>query len=126
MSEHAPEPEQPARAFSDDEATSRLIVDSIPGLVALLSPAGAVQFVNHRIVEYTGRSLEDLKDWGTNGTVHPDDLPHVIDVFGRSIASGTPYEIVQRLRRGDGVYRFRTTGFLFAAPPATSFGGVCC
>jgi PAS domain S-box-containing protein len=101
-------------AFPDDEATSRLIVDSIPGLVAFLGPTGEVQFVNHRIVEYTGRSLEELKEWGTNGTVHPDDLPHVIEVFGHSIASGTPYEIEQRLRRADGVYRwFQNNGFPF-------------
>ena len=45
-------------------------------------------------------------------TIHPEDLPHVIDVFTRSIASGSPYEIVQRFRRSDGVYRwFANRGF---------------
>jgi PAS domain-containing protein len=35
-------------------------------------------------------------------------------VFTRSIGSGTPYEIVQRLRRSDGVYRwFQNSGFPF-------------
>ena len=49
--------------------------------------------------------------WGTSDIVHPEDLPHVIDVFTRSIASGNPYDIVQRLRRNDGVYRwFRNRG----------------
>src|SRR4029079_15044400 len=42
--------------------------------------------------------------WGTNDTVHPEDLPHVVEVFTRSIASGSPYEIVQRLRRSDRAY----------------------
>ena len=97
--------------FSAEEAT-RLVVESIPGLVGLLTSGGEVQFLNHQILEYTGQTLEELKGWGTNGTVHPEDLSHVIDVFTRSIGSGSPYEIVQRLRRSDGVYRwFQNNGF---------------
>ncbi len=53
-----------------------------------------------------------MKQWGTNDTVHPEDLPHVIQAFTESIGSGRPYEIVQRLRRSDGVYRwFQNNGF---------------
>jgi PAS domain-containing protein len=40
-----------AEAGSD----ARLIVDSIPGLVALLTVEGDVQFVNRQILEYTGK-----------------------------------------------------------------------
>lgn len=83
-----------------------LIVDNIPGLVALLSATGEVEFVNRELLEYFGQTLDELKSWGTNGTVHPDDLQHVVDIFSRSIAEGTPYDILQRLRRGDGVYRW--------------------
>ncbi len=98
--------------LGESEHNSRLIVDSIPGLVALLTAAGEVQFVNRQIVEYTGQTLEELKQWGTNDTVHPEDLPHVIQVFTQSIGSGSPYKIVQRLRRSDGVYRwFQNSGF---------------
>src|SRR5688572_25986433 len=89
-----------------------MLLDSIPGLVALLSPNGDLQFVNRQILEYAGRSIEELKDWGTNDTVHPEDLSAVIRVFTASIVSGSPYEIVQRLRRRDGTYRwFQNNGF---------------
>ena len=95
-----------------ESAESRLIVDSIPGLVALLTAAGEVEFVNRQILEYFGQTLEELRQWGTNDTIHPEDLPHVIEVFTQSIASGSPYEIVQRFRRSDGVYRwFQNSGF---------------
>ena len=89
-------------ALRESERNSQTLLDSIPGLVALLSADGHLQFVNRQILEYTGRTLEELKQWGTNDTVHPEDLPHVIEVFTQSIASGNPYEIVQRLRRSDG------------------------
>ena len=99
-------------ALSESERSSLLLVDSIPGLVALLAADGQLQFVNRHILEYTGRTLEELKQWGTGDTVHPEDLPHVIEVFTRSIGSGSPYEIVQRLRRSNGVYRwFQNNGF---------------
>jgi PAS domain S-box-containing protein len=103
---------QEARLLRESERKSRLLVDSIPGLVALLTAGGEVQFVNRQILEYTGRTLEELKQWGTDDTVHPEDLPHVIHAFKQSIASGSPYEIVQRLRRSDGVYCwFQNNGF---------------
>ena len=99
-------------ALGESERNSRLVVDSIPGLVALLTAAGEVEFANRQILEYTGTTLEELKQWGTNDTVHPEDLPHVIHVFTQSIVSGSPYEIVQRLRRSDGVYCwFQNNGF---------------
>jgi PAS domain S-box-containing protein len=91
-------------ALRQSELGLRSVIDGIPGLVAVLAPDGQVEAVNQRIIEYCGRSLEELKSWGTNGTVHEEDLPHVADVFGRSIASGVPYEIEQRLRRFDGTY----------------------
>ena len=41
-------------ALGESERNSRLVVDSIPGLVALLTAAGEVEFANRQILEYTG------------------------------------------------------------------------
>lgn len=99
-------------ALSESERSSGLLVDSIPGLVALLTPTGDIEVLNRQVFEYFGQTLEELKQWATNDTIHPEDRPHVIEVFSRSLASGTPYEIVQRFRRSDGVYRwFANRGF---------------
>ena len=111
------EHEAAARRRSDEvlrasEREWRLTVDTIPGLVALLSATGYVEVVNRQLLEYFGQTLEELRHWGTNGTVHPEDLPHVIEVFTRSIETGAPYSINQRFRRSDGVYRwFDNRGF---------------
>jgi PAS domain S-box-containing protein len=103
---------QQTRLLTNRMRESRVIVDSIPGLVALLSPTGEVETVNRQLLDYFRQSLEELRQWGTNGTVHPEDLPHVVEVFTHSIATGSPYEIVQRLRRADGVYRWmQNSGF---------------
>jgi PAS domain S-box-containing protein len=98
--------------LSKSKRQLHLVVDNIPGLVALLSPTGRVEVVNRELSEYFGQTLEELNQWGTNGTVHAEDLPHVVETFTRSLADGTPYDILQRFRRFDGVYRwFQNKGF---------------
>ncbi len=99
-------------ALGDSERESRLIVDSIPGFIAAFTPGGEVEFVNRPTLEYFGKTLEELKRWGTGGETHPEDLPRVVEVFTRSIVSGDPFEFEVRARRFDGVYRwFQSRGF---------------
>jgi PAS domain S-box-containing protein len=94
------------QALRESERQSRSAIDGIPGLVAILAPNGDLEAVNRQIVDYCGRSLEELRNWGTNGTIHHEDLPHVAEVFTKSIASGVPYEFETRVRRFDGEYRW--------------------
>ena len=93
-------------ALRERERESRLIVDSIPGLVATSTPTGDLEGVNKQVLEYCGRTLEELKDWATSNLVHPEDLPRVSEIVARSVASGDPYEFEERIRRFDGVYRW--------------------
>jgi PAS domain S-box-containing protein len=89
-----------------------LLMDSVPGMVALLTATGEIEVLNRQLLEYFGQTLDELRDWATNGTIHPDDVAHVVEVFSQSIVAGTPYEIAQRFRRSDGVYRwFQNRGF---------------
>src|SRR6266550_7225044 len=96
------------------ESQSSLIVNSIPGLVATLTPAGEVELVNDQVLQYCGGTLREMRQWATNGTVHLEDLAHAVDVIGQSMISGDPYEIIERIRRFDGVYRwFQVRGLPF-------------
>jgi PAS domain S-box-containing protein len=93
-----------ARRASDQD--SRVIVASMPGMVAILTPTGGIDAVNDEVVEYCGRTLEELQQWETSDTVHPDDLPRLIQVFTQAMASGEPYRVEGRIRRFDGTYRW--------------------
>ena len=84
----------------------RLIVDTIPGLVAIMTARGEVELVNHRVLEYFGRTLEELKQWGTSDSVHPADLPAVTAAWKQAVETATPYDFEHRLRRADGAYRW--------------------
>ena len=104
-------------ALRVSELTSRLIVDCIPGLVCTLSADGEVQFLNRQVLEYFGKTTEDLKSWATSDAVHPDDLPRAIDGWRRSIESGQPYVLELRQRRADGEYRWFQSVALPARDP---------
>src|SRR5215471_7586267 len=71
---------QKLEASQERERESRIIVDTIPGLVATLTPSGELESVNEQVLAYCGRTLEELKQWRTSDTVHPDDLPRAIQV----------------------------------------------
>jgi len=89
-----------------NELTLDQIVEGISALVAVLTPDGAVEFVNRQVLDYFGKTLEELKRWASTDAVHQDDLPGVIDVFRRSLESGQPYDVELRQRGADGVYRW--------------------
>jgi len=88
------------------EQSFRMIVDSVPGLVVTTTPAGEIELLNRQVLEYFGKTPEELKSWTTSNAVHPDDLPGAIAAFKTSIETGNPYEVENRLRRADGVYRW--------------------
>ena len=100
------------KALSASERYSRQIVDSIPSMVAVFTAGGELELVNHQILEYYGRTFEELRSWATSDATHPEDLPRAIEVFSQSIASGEAFEFEVRTRRFDGIYRwFQSRGF---------------
>lgn len=101
-------------ALRDSENSARTIVDSIAGLVAILTPSGDVEVVNSQVIEYCGSAISEFKHWGENETLHPDDLPDVAQKFTNAITSGEAYDFEARIRRFDGVYRwFQVRGLPF-------------
>ena len=102
-----PEPRtQPEDALPSNEESFRLIVETIPGLVAVMTADGAVEHVNRQVLDYFGRTLEELRQWGTTDAIHPADLPRVTAAWHHAVQTGQPYECEHRIRRADGEYRW--------------------
>jgi formate hydrogenlyase transcriptional activator len=93
-------------ALRSNEQSLRLILDSIPGFVSTFNAAGEVELQNRQVLEYTGKTAEEMKNWATSEILHPDDLPRVIDAWRRAIEIGGPIDIEHRSRGADGVYRW--------------------
>jgi len=98
-------------ALRSHEQNLRLLVDTIPGHVVTTTPAGEIELLNRRVLEYFDKTPEELANWQTSDAIHPDDLLLTIAALTRSTQTGEPYEVEHRLRRADGAYRwFHTRG----------------
>jgi PAS domain S-box-containing protein len=93
-------------ALRASERDLRAIADAIPAGVVLLSAAGAVEVANQALLQYFGKTNEELTGSGSNDSIHPEDLTHSTTSLEQSLATGAPYDIEQRLRRFDGTYRW--------------------
>jgi PAS domain-containing protein len=54
------------QALGESERSARSTIDGIAGLVSIHFLSGEVETVNRQCLEYFGRSLEELRNWGTN------------------------------------------------------------
>jgi PAS domain S-box-containing protein len=123
VSAHPP-PTAPPTADPDtlpfDDAVVRAIVDSVPQLVWSTTPDGYHDYYNAQWYEYTGMPREGAQGWNWKNFLHPDDYDRAVEVWGRSLASGAPYEIEYRFKRAaDGMYRW----FLGRANPLRDADG---
>jgi PAS domain S-box-containing protein len=93
-------------AAKQEEGSIRRIIDTIPAYAFTATPDGSVDYVNHRFVEFTGRSIDELLGWGWGSTHHPDDLPRHVGVWRAALAAGEAAENEVRVRGRDGEYRW--------------------
>jgi PAS domain S-box-containing protein len=82
------------------------IMETIPSMILSISPTGEVTHLNRRHLEYFGARFEQLTNRGWASFIHPDDLEETAKSFFRSIEAGEPYNLINRLRRADGEYRW--------------------
>jgi PAS domain S-box-containing protein len=93
-------------ALRHTESESRMILDNIATLVSLLDANGNPELINRQILDYTGKSEEEVKKWDGNDLVHPEELASAMETFKAGVTSGTAFDIVFRMRRFDGAYRW--------------------
>jgi PAS domain S-box-containing protein len=92
----------------------RLLIDAIPALVWCATPDGEPSYLNKRMVDFTGMTLNSFEhsEGGSLGCrarqaiVHPVDLPDLERLWSISVQTGATLSITHRLRRLDGVYRW--------------------
>lgn len=81
------------------------LADGIPTLCWLARADGYIFWYNKRWHEYCGSTPEAMQGWGWQSVHDPDELPHVMERWTNSIATGEPFEMVFPLRGADGVFR---------------------
>jgi len=102
------------------ETELREIVDVIPQSIIVLNPDGKAIYANRVALEYTGLSLDDVRDEDFRGRVfHPDDVQRLREERHQALSGAAPFENEQRALGKDGKYRW----FLIRYNPLLDEGG---
>src|SRR6266446_4698078 len=95
----------------------RQLIDFLPQHVIVLDAKGTLVHANQTLLDFYGRTLEEMQSAGTaervKRDVHPDDFGRVRSERQIGFAKRTPFEIEKRLLGKDGRYRW----FLFRYRP---------
>lgn len=104
-------------ALRKSERELRLLVDTVPTMIWLMTPAGLPYYFNKRFVDWSGIDPVQEEPRGTRQFAshvelfHPDDKAGVKAVFQKSFACGEPLQHKGRLCRKDGEYRWIDSRF---------------
>jgi PAS domain S-box-containing protein len=85
------------------------IIETIPSMLWSTSPTGEPTHNSQRLLEYVGASFEDFVNRGWVSFIHPDDREETAKAFFRAIETGESYNVINRVRRTDGEYRWHQT-----------------
>ena len=98
------------KAFDEvrrSKAELETILNTIPTVAWRGEPDGSINYFNRRWHEYTGLSPEASHGWGWTAIIHQDDKQRAMDKWLQQVLpSRKAAEIVARLRRFDGQYRW--------------------
>jgi PAS domain S-box-containing protein len=75
-------------------------------MVAVSSARGDLEYVNQRVLDFFGQPFAGLRDDLWTDFVHPDDVDRVCSEASRARDAGQPLDLVYRVRRADGAYRW--------------------
>src|SRR5258706_2035904 len=93
------------QALRESERELRQLVDSVPGMIAVGDSTGKLQYANKRFLDFIGMTIDELAASFVE-PIHPDEREMMLNEWLLSSAVGRSVEVVQRLRRFDGVYRW--------------------
>jgi len=93
-------------SLQSSEDRLRRVINTIPAHVWSTLPDGSVDFINQRLLESTGLSIDALLGSGWQSIIHPDDRTRYIAKWASALAAGEPVEIEARIWTAQRDYRW--------------------
>jgi two-component system CheB/CheR fusion protein len=84
----------------------KYMANNIPQITWTNQPDGEADYYNQQWYTYTGLNEEETNKWGWKYVIHPDDLEATYDRFLNALKNGEVFEMENRYKRKDGVYRW--------------------
>lgn len=96
-------------AAIESEAAFHSLAETMPHMVWSANAEGAVDYMTSRMLEFSGRPMDEILGWGWMELIHPDDIPTAMADWEAAASAAAPYRSEFRFRRRDGVYRWHVT-----------------
>lgn len=93
-------------ALKESEETFRQLSELMPEKVSRTDSKGNAIYYNQSWMDYSGLSFEEIKDWGWEKIVHPEELDELNEKWNHSITTGQNFEMEFRLLNRNGEYRW--------------------
>jgi len=93
-------------AVAQGKASLPADLDIAPVMIWSSGPDSLCQAFNKPWLDFTGRSLSELRGDGWVGDVHPEDTERCVAIYKTSFEERQPFTMDYRLRRHDGAYRW--------------------
>src|SRR5690606_20846414 len=84
----------------------RSLADLVPSKISNTLPTGEVTFLNKHWLDFAHMSFEDLKDFGYQQLMHPDEIAGFRERLATAAEKGQPYVSEMRFRDTGGNYRW--------------------
>ncbi|MGE5681115.1 MAG: PAS domain-containing protein [Bacillota bacterium] len=92
-----------------NEEQLRLLAEGMPLFIWTAEPDGNIDFFSGHWNEFSENLVNDGLGWNWQPAIHPDDLEYTVNSWKESLNTGKELEILHRLKRNDGEYRWRLT-----------------
>jgi PAS domain S-box-containing protein len=93
-------------ALLQSEQQMQRMMDTVPSMLWSMAPDGSVTFINRKVRDFIGLSLEQIRDRERLEMIHPEEREDVAREWQETLANGSRYEAECRIRRADGFYRW--------------------
>ena len=90
----------------------RMLAEAMPQKMNTTDAEGNIDYLNQQWFDYTHMKFEQLKDWGWDKIMHPEDLAISTEKWRYSLDTGEEFKLEQRFLRHDGVYHWHLTSIV--------------
>ena len=93
-------------ALKASERQMQRTMDTVPSMLWSMAPDGCVTFINRKVRDYTGMSLDQIQERGQLEMIHPEEREIAAKKCQEALTNGSHCEAEHRIRRADGLYRW--------------------
>lgn len=109
------------KAIKESEEHFRLLAELMPAKISNALPDGSLTYFNKKWLDFTGYTFEEMKDFGYQKILHPDELVVFQHKLQEAAKTGNVLEMEMRFLDKEGNYKWHLN---FAAPIKDEAGNI--